>query len=78
MSNVKTEVFTRGPGISITLRENMPRINSNRYWKSYGVQLWPCSDLRVSTGENEVWSDDIDEVGDNRLRSFDLSFRRMR
>lgn len=71
-------VFAKGPGTSITVKEKIPRTNSNKYWKSYNVQRWPCNDLSVSTGEKEVCKDDMDEVGDSRLRSLDRSFRRIR
>lgn len=60
------------------VREKMPTISSNKYWKSYTVHRWVCKDLRVSAGEKEVCRVAMEEVGDKRLRSLERSLRRMR
>lgn len=78
MYAVNMAVFPKGPGDSMTVNEKIATINNSKYWKSYVVHRWLCSDRSVSTGENEVCKEDIDEVGDILLLSFDRIFRRMR
>jgi hypothetical protein len=77
-SRVAIEVLPNGPGDWMMVKEKKPRIRSSRYWKSYIVQRWDWSDRRVSTGENEVCSVEMEEVGDMRLRSFERILRRIR
>lgn len=78
MMNVAIVVFARGPGDWMTVKEKMPMIKSNKYWKSYKVHRCDCRARKVSTGEKEVCNDEIEEVGDKRLRSFERSLRRTR
>lgn len=74
--SVATAVFTRGPGDSIMLSEKIPTTARNSHWPSYSVHLWFCRDRRVSAGEKEVFKAVIEEAGEVRFRSFDLSLRR--
>jgi hypothetical protein len=62
------KVFAKGPGASLTDMEKMSTMARRRYWPSYMDHGWVRSARRVSRGEKEVSSEEMDEVGDCLLR----------
>jgi hypothetical protein len=61
----------------MTQRENIPRNASSRYCPSYSDQRCDCNARMVWAGEKDVCKLVIEDVGDCRFRSFDLSLRRI-
>jgi hypothetical protein len=68
MSAAAAKVFAKGPGASLTDMEKMRTMASSRYWPSYMDHGWDRRARRVSRGEKEVSSEEMDEVGDCLLR----------
>jgi hypothetical protein len=74
--SVATTVLTSAPGVCITQREKIPRNASSRYCPSYIDQRCDCNARIVWVGEKEVCKVVIEDAGDCRFRSLDLSRRR--
>lgn len=75
-SRVATAVFTKGPGLSMMLRQKIPRMAIIIHCPSFTDHLCACNALIVSAGENEVCKVANEDAGDCLLRSFDRSVRR--
>ena len=77
-SSVAMAVLPIGPGVSIMLKQNTPRIAINTHCPSSTDHLCACSALNVSMGEKEVCREANELAGDCRLRSLLRSLRRRR
>jgi hypothetical protein len=68
MSSAATNVFAKGPGVSMTERAKMATMARMRYWPSYMDHGCVRSDRSVSAGEKDVSRLAIDDVTDVRDR----------
>lgn len=70
------KAFANGPGLWMMHSDKMPKTPMNRYCASHMVHLCAFNVFSVSDGDHDVLSVVMEEVGDMRLRSFDLILRR--
>lgn len=75
-SSVAMAVLTNGAGVSIMLKQKMPRMARRSHCPSRTDHLCSCNARTVSTGETEVCRAEIEDAGDCLPFSFDRIFRR--